>query len=173
MRRGASEPVEGLVKRESPAALTTADQSDARAKCLRLPSVSDPILHLSIPVSDLEVARWFYEDAHGCQVGRVRDDWLDVWFFGMQLTLQERPDPVLSLAGQGVRHFGVVMGGARSYVELIERLRSHNVRWVAEPTTETEAGLSGKTSAKVGDPSGNVIEIKCYENPSECFGKRG
>ena len=59
------------------------------------------------------------------QVGRARDDRLDVGFFGMQLTLRARPAQVLSLEEQGVRHLGVVLRDAPTYVELIERLRGH------------------------------------------------
>ena len=51
----------------------------------------DATLHLSLPVDDLAAARRFYEDGLGCRVGRVRDEWIDVWFFGLQLTLQTAP----------------------------------------------------------------------------------
>ena len=75
----------------------------------------EAVLHFSIPVDDLETARRFYVDAFGCSVGRVREDWIDIWFFGMQLTLQHRPDEVRSPEEQGVRHFGVVLTDAASY----------------------------------------------------------
>lgn len=120
---------------------------------------------------DLGEARRFYESAFGCDVGRVRVGWLDVWFFGMQLTLQERPDEVLDASQQGVRHFGVVLDDEATYEQLIEQLRSHNVPWLSDPTRHTEAELSGKRGGKLADPSGNVIEIKYYDNPSEYLGQ--
>lgn len=122
------------------------------------------VLHLSIPVGDLAAVRAFYEDALGCEIGRVRDRWLDVWFFGMQLTLQERPDEVVAPGDQGVRHFGVALDDAETFVGVIERLRRHEVTWLAEPTVHTAAELNGKVGAKVADPSGNVIEIKYYDD---------
>jgi extradiol dioxygenase family protein len=125
-----------------------------------------PVLHLSIPVRDLDEARTFYESVLGCEIGRVREDWLDVWFFGMQLTLQLRPDEVAPADRQGVRHFGVALDDADAYVALIDQLRRHDVRWVAEPTVTTQAELSGKTGAKVADPSGNTIELKFYADPA-------
>ena len=36
----------------------------------------EPILHLSLPVGDLDAARVFYVDTLGCRVGRVREGWI-------------------------------------------------------------------------------------------------
>jgi uncharacterized protein len=121
-----------------------------------------PILHLSIPVDDLAAAWRFYESTLGCRVGRVRPDWLDVWFFGLQLTLQERPEEVSALLDQGVRHFGVVLPDRAAFDALVARLRSAGVRWLAEPAADEDARLSGKLGGRLADPSGNVIEIKHY-----------
>ena len=125
-------------------------------------TTSDAVLHLSIPVSDLDAARRFYVAAFGCSVGRVREDWVDIWFFGMQLTLQLRPDEVRSPEEQGVRHFGVVLTDAESYSTLLDRLRSAGVSWLSEPEAHTQIALSGKVGGRLADPSGNVIEVKYY-----------
>lgn len=122
----------------------------------------DVVLHLSIPVSDLDAARRFYVDAFGCSVGRVREDWIDVWFFGTQLTLQHRPGEVRSPGEQGVRHFGVVLTDPESYSSLVDRLRAAGVTWLSEPAEHPEVALSGKVGGKLADPSGNVIEVKYY-----------
>lgn len=122
----------------------------------------DAVLHLSIPVRDLDTARRFYVDAFGCDVGRVRKEWIDVWFFGMQLTLQHRPDEVRSAGEQGVRHFGVVLTDPESYSSLIDRLRAAGVIWLSAPAEHAEVELSGKVGGKLADPSGNVIEVKYY-----------
>ena len=122
----------------------------------------EAVLHFSIPVDDLETARQFYVDAFGCSVGRVREDWIDIWFFGMQLTLQHRPDEVRSPEEQGVRHFGVVLTDAASYSSLVDRLRAAGVRWLSEPAGHADVELSGKVGGKLADPSGNVIEVKHY-----------
>ena len=122
----------------------------------------EAVLHFSIPVDDLETARRFYVDAFGCSVGRVREDWIDIWFFGMQLTLQHRPDEVRSPEEQGVRHFGVVLTDAASYSSLVDRLRAAGVRWLSEPAGHADVELSGKVGGKLADPSGTVIEVKHY-----------
>lgn len=128
------------------------------------------VLHLSIPVDDLAEATAFYESVLGCRVGRVRDDWADVWFFGLQLTLQERPDEARPASEQGVRHFGVVLPDRPAFDELVARIAARGGTWLTEPEHHTAAALSGKVGGKLADPSGNVIEIKCYADPAELFG---
>lgn len=126
------------------------------------------VLHLSIPVHDLRAARAFYVDALGCRPGRVREDWIDVWFFGMQLTLQLRPDEVHAADDQGVRHFGVALSEAVEYRAVLDRLASVDVAWLSPPQRHDDDGrLSGKAAAKVADPSGNVIELKFYADPTD------
>ncbi len=128
----------------------------------------EPILHLSIPVRDLRAARVFYVEVLGCPPGRSRDGWIDVWFYGMQLTLQERPDEVPAATAQGVRHFGVTLG-ADDLAAVLARLDAHPVDWIAKATTEHADTPQEQTKAKLRDPSGNVIEMKSYADPGAAF----
>ena len=103
----------------------------------------------------------FYVDVLGCTPGRFRPEqgFADVWFYGLQLTLQHQPDQVLTPEQQGARHFGAALPPD----ELAAVARSSaSVEWVERPTTDTDGRLDGKTSAKIFDPSGNVIELKSY-----------
>lgn len=133
-------------------------------------SAAGTVLHLSIPVADLDAARRFYVEAFGCRVGREREDWIDVWFFGVQLTLQQRPDEVRPLDEQGVRHFGVVLGDATAYLAIVDRLEAAGVEWLAPPAVHDADSLSGKVGGKLADPSGNVIEVKYYDDVEEYAG---
>jgi extradiol dioxygenase family protein len=128
------------------------------------------MLHLSIPVRDLAEARHFYVDVLGCEVGRTRPDYQDVWFYGMQVTLQDRPEEVAAVAeaagaAGSVRHFGVTLGGD-DFEALTARLTSRDVRWVSAVSTDDEGQPTEQTKAKIADPSGNVIEIKTYVDPT-------
>jgi uncharacterized protein len=120
-----------------------------------------PILHLSIPVRDLDEARQFYVDTMGCEAAREREGFVDVWFFGLQLTLQDRPDEVAGLSAGSVRHFGVTLARPE-FDEATARLRSSGVRWLSEVSTDDAGTPTEQTKAKVADPSGNVIELKTY-----------
>ena len=122
-----------------------------------------PILHLSLPVRDIEEAREFYVRALGCQPARARDDFVDVWFFGLQLTLHDRPDEATGPVPGSSRHFGVTLGRAE-FDQLVEHLERSGVHWVS-PVTTDDAGLRiEQTKAKIVDPSGNVIEVKTYRD---------
>ena len=123
-----------------------------------------PVLHLSLPVNDLRAAQDFYENTLGCRIGRTREDWFDAWFFGLQLTLQLRPLEVMDRSQQGVRHFGVVLPSLSEFKDLVMRINTTGYQWISEPEQHSDAELSGKIGGKLADPSGNVIEIKYYEN---------
>jgi extradiol dioxygenase family protein len=133
--------------------------------------MSEATLHLSLPVDDLDAARDFYEQGLGCRIGRVRDQWLDVWFFGLQLTLHLSPAEVRALPDPGSRHFGVVLDDEQEFWALVERTRSHGIEWLSEPVRHEEAELSGKVGGKLADPAGNVLEIKHYADPTDFLGQ--
>ncbi len=122
-----------------------------------------PILHLSIPVRDLAEARDFYVHTLGCQAARTREGFTDVWFYGMQITLQDRPDETPSPAREGSRHFGVTLGRDEFEV-MIARLAERSVAWVVPVSTDDEGLRTEQTKAKIADPSGNVIELKTYRD---------
>jgi hypothetical protein len=122
-----------------------------------------PILHLSIPVRDLDEAVSFYVHALGCQAARAQRDFADVWFFGMQVSLQERPDESATSPGGGSRHFGVTLG-RDEFDAVVAHLDASGVDWLV-PVSTDDAGLpTEQTKGKVADPSGNVIEIKTYRD---------
>jgi extradiol dioxygenase family protein len=126
-----------------------------------------PVLHLSLPVDDLHAARDFYERTLGCRIGREREDWFDAWFFGLQLTLQLRPQEVTDVSQQGVRHFGVVLPALAEFDELVHRVAASGHPWISKPEKHVDAELNGKLGGKLADPSGNVIEIKFYADDAD------
>jgi extradiol dioxygenase family protein len=97
----------------------------------------------------------------------VRDGWIDVWFHGLQLTLQERPDEVVPLSEQGVRHFGVTLS-PDTLAQLLAGLDGR-VEWIDRVHTDHAGTPREQTKAKLADPSGNVIELKAYRDPAAAF----
>ena len=126
-------------------------------------------MHLSFAVRDLGEARDFYVDGLGCRLGRVRDGWVDVWFYGMQVTLHEIPTPApVDDAPDEVRHFGVTLP-LDDLRALVTRLDGRGVRWLRPLTTEHPGTAREQTKCKLTDPSGNVIELKSYADPVAAF----
>ena len=122
-----------------------------------------PIFHLSLPVRDLDEAVNFYVEVLGCQAARAKDRFADVWFFGMQLTLHERPEEVRVSAAGATRHFGVTLE-RHEFDDLVAQLGARGTAWLA-PVTTDDAGLpTEQTKGKFADPSGNVIEVKTYQD---------
>jgi uncharacterized protein len=128
----------------------------------------EPVLHLSIPVRDLAEARRFYLDVLGCAPGRVRAGWADVWFYGLQVTLHERPDRIVTPAESEVRHFGVAVSKPE-YDALLARLRREDVTFVREEATDGAGTPREQTKAMILDPTGNAIEVKTYADPWAAF----
>ena len=131
-----------------------------------------PILHLSVPVRDLGESKAFYVDRLGCGLGRERDHFVDVWFHGMQVTLHEQPSQLLDPVATGCRHFGVTL--ARVELDaLLSRLDTGGVDWVDRVSTDFPGTPQEQTKAKIRDPSGNVIELKSYADPSAALERDG
>ena len=99
----------------------------------------------------------------GCEAARSRPSFADVWFFGMQVTLQDRPDEVTGMAAWGSRHFGVTLG-RDDFDAVVARLVSGGVDWLVPVSTDDEGLPTEQTKAKLADPSGNVIELKTYRD---------
>jgi extradiol dioxygenase family protein len=124
---------------------------------------------VSLAVDDLMAARAFYEGLLGCPVGRVRDGWLDVDFFGAQLTLHERPEALVDPGPDAVRHVGVALDEA-TWRRLVDALRRAEVPFIRPPTTEGSGTPTEQSKAMVADPSGNAVELKHYPHPDAALG---
>jgi hypothetical protein len=119
-------------------------------------------------VRDLAAAREFYVDGLGCELGRVRDGWADVWFHGMQVTLHEQPADVVEPGVNAVRHFGVTLR-LDELTAVLARLESRPVEWVRPLQTDYAGTSREQTKAMIADPSGNAIELKAYADPAAAF----
>ena len=124
-----------------------------------------PIFHLAFPVRDLEETKNFYVTTFGARVGRVRDKWIDIFLFEGQITLHERPSEVLPAGEHGVRHFGAVLAW-RDWEALANRLDEMRIQFKVKPNVSGVGTGAEQAKMLLSDPSGNVIEVKAYRNPS-------
>lgn len=134
------------------------------------------IFHLAYHVHDLDQARQFYSGILGCAEGRSTATWVDFDFFGHQISLHL--GPVFATTNSGkvdgqmvpMPHLGVILEMA-DWQALAERLRSHGLKFVMEPTIRF-AGQPGEQATMFFlDPSGNPIEIKGFNHLDKVFDK--
>lgn len=124
----------------------------------------NPIFHLSMPVDNLETARAFYCETIGCVAGRSAATWIDIDFFGHQLSLHLGP---INAANTGqverlsvpIPHYGVVLNFTDWNV-LIQRLRAAKVLFMIEPQVRFQGAPEEQGTFFVADPAGNALEFK-------------
>ena len=136
--------------------------------------------HLAIPAGDLKVALRFYCDLLGCRKGHSetgsRDGWVDIDFWGNELTLHVS-NPGESMQGNRhnvdignvvVPHFGVHLSGA-DYANLKLRLYGHKVTFINKPYIRFAGTVYEPETFFIADPHGNVLEIKTMKHPDKLF----
>ncbi len=126
-----------------------------------------PAFHLSLPVRDLDETVAFYVDVLGCERRRAGSGWVDVDFFGHQLSLHLADgvagSETTEVDGTAVplRHHGVVLE-PDDWEAMVASLRAAGVRFTVEPQSRFEGKLGEQHTCFVADPSGNAIELKAF-----------
>lgn len=132
------------------------------------------MLHLSIPVRDIDSTLTFYRDVLGCVATRVQDDRVDIEFFGhhlvAQLSAQEAAHRSVNIGKDNypLRHFGVIVEPG-VYEEMLRRLRAAQVPFAMAPTRIFVGTPREQSVFLVSDPSGNAVEVKGLPQPDLVF----
>lgn len=136
--------------------------------------------HLAIPVIDLEKCRQFYREVLGCSEGRSDTHWVDFNFFGHQLVIHQKPqnefakEKLVSNPVDGhdvpIPHFGVVLEW-ETWVELSEKLKAQNIKFVIEPYLRFEGKVGEQATMFFLDPENNALEFKAFKNIDQLFAK--
>jgi len=136
-----------------------------------------PPFHLAFPVHDLAAARTFYGQVLGCGEGRSSDAWIDFDFYGHQIVAHLAPEEcgyksTSAVDGHGVpvKHFGAVLP-MQDWEALAERLKAAGTSFVIEPQIRFKGQVGEQATMFFLDPSGNAIEFKAFDDPSQLFAK--
>ena len=131
--------------------------------------------HLAIPVSDLASARAFYCDLIGCNTGRTASRWIDLDFFGHQVTLHLVDDGDDAAATNPVdgdavpsRHFGVILD-RDDWQSLADRLQAAGCEFLISPRVRFAGEIGEQATMFLYDPSGNALEFKSFSDPTQLF----
>ncbi|AKS05331.1 VOC family protein [Pseudomonas trivialis] len=132
------------------------------------------IFHFAFHVRDLELSRQFYCGVLGCVQGRSTDTWVDVNFFGHQLSLHlGTPFPVTNTGKVGdhlvpMPHLGVLLEMS-DWAAVRDRLVKSGVEFILPPHIRFAGEPSEQATMFFLDPAGNPIEIKGLSNLETAF----
>ncbi len=135
---------------------------------------SRPSFHLAFPVTDLEATRNFYVDILGCRVGRSAPSWLDLNFFGYQITAHLVDQPVNTAANDvdahaiPVPHFGLIMDWEDWHLA-VDHMTYIGVKFRVEPHVRFKGEVGEQATFFLEDPSGNCLEFKAFREPGDVF----
>tara|TARA_R110000787_G_scaffold177046_5_gene289107 strand:+ start:754 stop:1140 length:387 start_codon:yes stop_codon:yes gene_type:complete len=122
--------------------------------------LSNPF-HLSFVVPKLRLAEEFYVNFLGCKKGWDASKWIDIIFFGHQLTLHQETD---NMKAQSIDHFGVILEKAE-WLSIAQKVEVQCIPFVLSPNVKTNDDSSESGKFIIKDPANNVIEFKFYKKP--------
>ena len=131
--------------------------------------------HLAVPVNDLAAAQKFYCGVLGGDTGRTAKRWIDLNFFGHQVSLHlvdehDGNHDTNTVDGDKVpaRHFGVVLDMG-DWEQLAERLESAACEFLISPRVRFKGQIGEQATMFLHDPSGNALEFKSFADASRLF----
>ena len=131
--------------------------------------------HLAVPVNDLAAAEAFYCGVLGCGTGRTAERWIDLNFFGHQVSLHLVDDhdggtDTNPVDGDKVpaRHFGVVLD-MRDWEQLAAQLEDAGCEFLIAPRARFKGEVGEQATMFLYDPSGNALEFKSFADNSQLF----
>lgn len=133
--------------------------------------------HLAFPIRDIEETRTFYQDLLGCAIGRSTEKWIDFNFFGHQLSAHVKPEELSQAKANQVdgknvpvRHFGVVLTW-EDWHTLSDKLKENQLHFIIEPYIRFKGEVGEQATMFFLDPSGNALEFKAFQDPTQIFAK--
>jgi len=124
------------------------------------------IAHVAVPCRNLEeTARW-YADVLGARPVRMLKDRVTFSFGGvLQLVCHLERRSVDSHPRAYPRHHGLTFLRLEDFARMKDHLEKLGIKFIARPTLRFAGGAHEHHTLMVADPSGNVVEFKCYARP--------
>ena len=126
------------------------------------------IAHVAVPCRDLgEAARW-YAEVLGAQPVRMLKDRVTFSFGGVLQLVCHLERRAIELNPRAYpRHFGLTFLRMEDFSRLKDHVEKLGIKFLVRPRARFAHSAHEHRTFMVVDPSGNVVEFKCYVRP-EC-----
>jgi uncharacterized protein len=155
--------------REENQALLEYDQDEALLDNTP-PAAVRYIAHIAVPCRDLEEAACWYSQVLGAQPVRKLHDRVTFSFGGvLQLVCHLEPSDVVSRPRPYPRHHGLTFLHMEDFRRMKEHLKELGIKFLVPPALRFAKSTHEHQNLMVADPSGNVVEFKCYVHPEYSY----
>jgi extradiol dioxygenase family protein len=128
------------------------------------------IAHIAVPCRALEEAAKWYSEVLGAEPVRILDDRVTFSFGGvLQLVCHLERRKLEANPRAYPRHFGLTFLQMDDFARLRDHVQSLGIAFVVRPMMRFRATPHEHHSFMIADPSGNVIEFKCYLKPENSY----
>ena len=126
------------------------------------------IAHVAVPCRDLEeTARW-YAEVLGAQPVRVLKDRVTFSFGGvLQLVCHLERRAIEANPRAYPRHHGLTFLRMEDFARMKAHVEKLGIKFLVRPAVRFPKSAHEHQTFMIADPSGNVVEFKCYVRP-EC-----
>jgi uncharacterized protein len=124
------------------------------------------IAHVAVPCRDLdEAARW-YAEVLGAQPVRILKDRVTFSFGGvLQLVCHLERRAVAANPRAYPRHHGLTFLRMEDFSRMKDHVEKLGVKFLVRPAVRFANSAHEHRTFMLADPSGNVVEFKCYVRP--------
>ena len=128
------------------------------------------IAHVAVPCRDLEEAARWYSEVLGAQPVRILKDRVTFSFGGvLQLVCHLERRAIVPNPRAYPRHHGLTFLRMEDFSRLKSHLEKLGVKFLVRPTVRFANTAHEHQFLMVVDPSGNVVEFKCYVRPENSY----
>ena len=128
------------------------------------------IAHIAVPCKDLdEAARW-YSEVLGAQPVRILKDRVTFSFGGvLQLVCHLERRAIETNPRAYPRHFGLTFLKTEDFGRMRDQVQKLGIKFLVRPALRFAKSTHEHETFMIVDPSGNVVEFKCYVEPKYSY----
>lgn len=124
------------------------------------------IAHVAVPCRNLEEAARWYAEVLGAQPVRMLKDRVTFSFGGvLQLVCHLERRAIEPNPRAYPRHHGLTFLRMEDFSRLKDHIQKLGIKFVVRPRVRFADSAHEHQTFMVADPSGNVVEFKCYLRP--------